>query len=126
MQFSLSALQPRATVGPVSAVAVHSALRRLRTVPCAIEVGYRRGSGRVRFLRGPFDARRYNSRGSFARPHFERTPGRAGRRDARIICPVDYRLQTRETPNPRLCRRQTEQLVAREVRPALQVNRRAF
>jgi hypothetical protein len=39
VQFALSALQPRATVGPVSAVAVHSTLRRLHTVLCAIKVG---------------------------------------------------------------------------------------
>src|ERR1700680_2876697 len=40
MKFAPSALQPRATVGPVSAVAVHSAFRRLQSVLCAIEVGY--------------------------------------------------------------------------------------
>src|SRR6266699_1406779 len=48
-----------------------------------------------------------------------------GRADERIICPVGYRLQTREMPGPRLRQRQTEQLAARKVRPALQVNLRA-
>src|SRR6266536_2356903 len=40
VQFALSALQPRPTVGAGSAVAVHSTLCRLHAVSCAIEVGY--------------------------------------------------------------------------------------
>jgi hypothetical protein len=40
MQFALSALQPRATVGPSSAVTIHSTLRRLHAVLRAIEVGH--------------------------------------------------------------------------------------
>src|SRR6266513_2543963 len=114
MQFALGALQPRATAGPVGAVSVQSTLRRLHAVPCAIEVGYG-VLARLRprallarpFRRPPFhlceDGRPELLPGRHCITEVSTAPGRAGRRDARIICPVGYRLRTREMPSPRLC-----------------------